>query len=224
MMIACNRERGKMRMPQRVAPIAGLMATLLLAATLTSCGAESTESTASAETSRTSTEPSPVPTSAAASPGLLVDARTVADQKNQTCSEPTEDTVTETLYNPVVTADGAVTIRGVRAVGDGVQLLDSEGAVVLGDPQNVGAGMSVTWPYSDVRGELPINAETRTALVGMTVDDGQSVLPFWRLAFDPDSHLRGLEIDYDDGTGTVQTVFVAMDSTYARELHGCNSR
>jgi hypothetical protein len=151
----------------------------------------------------------------------LIDARTVADQKNPTCSAPTPDTVTETLYNPVVTADGAVTVREARAVGHGVQLLDSEGAVVAGDPQQVGAGMSVSWPFEDLRGDLPIDDESLTGFVGLTVDDGQSVLPFWRLAFDPDSHLRGLEIDYDDGTGTVQTLFVRMDATYARDLNGC---
>jgi hypothetical protein len=210
-----------MRTPQHVEPIVGLISTLLLATTMTSCGAENTTITASEETSTTSTGSSSAPSSAAPLPGVLVDARTVADQNNKTCSAPTADTVKETLYSPVLTADGTVTIRDTRAVGHGVQLLDSEGAVVAGDPQNVGAGMSVSWPYDDVRGDLPIDDETRTAFVGMTVDDGQSVLPLWRLAFDPDSHLRGLEIDYDDSTGTVKTLFVAMDATYARSLKGC---
>jgi hypothetical protein len=63
-----------------------------------------------------------------------------------------------------LTADGAVTIRDARAVGDGVQLLDSEGAVVLGDPQNVGAGMSAIWPYSDVHGELQTHCAAGFAL------------------------------------------------------------
>lgn len=189
-----------------------LMSAVLLVATTTGCGSESMARDAT---------PSSRPASSPASPGVLVDARTLADQKNPTCSGPTVDTVTETLYSPVVTATGAVTIRDARAVGTGVQLLDSEGAVVTADPQNAGAGMSVTWPLNDVRGDLPIDDETRAAFVGMTVDDGQSVLPFWRLAFEPDSHLRGLEIDYDDGTGNVETLFVTMDATYARDWKSC---
>jgi hypothetical protein len=77
--------------------------------------------------------------------------------------------------------------------------------------------MALAWPYEDVRGDLPIDNRTRTSFVGMSVDDGQSVLPLWRLAFDRDS-LRGLEVDYDDGTGTVETLFIEMDTFYARDL------
>jgi hypothetical protein len=203
---------------QQVTPVTGLTSVALLFGAITGCGSESPASEA---TSRATTESNPAPSSSAASPGVLVDARTVAAQKNQTCSAPTADTIPETLFNPVVTADGAVTILDTRAIGNGVQLLDSEGVVVIGDPQNVGAGVSAAWPFDDVRGDLHIDEETRTALVGMTVDDGQSVLPLWRLAFDPDSRLRGLEIDYDDGAGNVQSLFVRMDATYARDLKGC---
>ncbi len=207
-----------MRHRRMTAPVMRLMVAAVLLAALTGCGSDGLASEATARKGDKSSSASP---GSAASPSVLVDARTVADQKNPTCSAPTADTVTVTLYSPVVTADGAVTIRGARAVGDAVRLLDSEGAVVVGDPHNVGSGMSVTWPFEDRRGDGPIDESTRTAFVGMSVDDGQSVLPLWRLTFDPDSHLRGLEIDYDDGTGNVETLFVKMDATYARELKGC---
>lgn len=117
-----------MHMPQHVAPVVGLIPAVLLAAIMTSCGAENTDSTVGGESSATSTGSSAAPSSAAPSAGVLVDARTVADQKNRTCSAPTTDTVTETLYSPVLTADGAVTISDTRAVGHGVELLDSDGA------------------------------------------------------------------------------------------------
>jgi hypothetical protein len=201
-------------MPEHVAPGATFVAMVLLAGTLASCGAESA---ASPDASRPTTQGTSAPPSPSASPGVLIDPRTVPDQNNPMCSAPTPETVNETLWAPVVTADGAVTIRDARAVGKGVQLLDSEGAVVVGNPHNVGRGMALAWPYEDVRGDLPIDNRTRTSFVGMSVDDGQSVLPLWRLAFDRDS-LRGLEVDYDDGTGTVETLFIEMDTFYARDL------
>jgi hypothetical protein len=203
-------------MSEHVVTGATVLAMVLLAGTLVSCGAK----TATPDTSRTTTEDASAPARASASPGVLIDPRTVPDKNNPMCSAPTPETVTETLWAPVVTADGAVTIRDARAVGEGVQLLDSEGAVVVGNPHNVGRGMALDWPYEDVRGDLPIDNHTRTSLVGMRVDDGQSVLPLWRLAFDPDSHLRGLEVDYDDGTGTVGTLFIEMNTFYARDLEG----
>jgi hypothetical protein len=207
-----------MRIRKHVAPGAALVTTLLLAGTLAGCGSESSATT---DTSRTTAEDTPAPPGPTASAGVLSDARTVADQNNTMCSAPARDTVTETLWSPVVTADGVVTIRDAQAVGDGVQLLDAEGAVIAGNPHDVGHGMAVAWPYEDVRGDFPVDDQTRTSLVGMKVDDGQTVLPLWRLAFDPDSHLRGFEIDYDDGTGTVETLFVKMDMSYYRDVEAC---
>ena len=198
-----------MASPPAPTTMAGLLARLLLAAAMTGCEAD-----------LTSGRTGPATTIAAASPGVLVDARTVADQKNPMCSAPTPVTVSETVYSPVVTAHGDVTIRDARAVGKGVELLDSEGAVVLGNPHNVGAGFWATWPYDDVRGLQPIDG-TPEAFVGMTVHDGESVLAFWLIAFDPNSHLRGLDIDYDGGTGTVETLFVPLDVTYGRNLKDC---
>ncbi len=221
-MLGCLRpERGKMRRPQRFAPLMGLVSALLLVPTMTGCEAERTPTAASGETSPAASESSPTSASTPAAPSVLVDARAVADQNNKTCSAPTSETVTETLYNPVVTAEGALTILDARVLGDGVRLLDTEAALVVGDPRGPGAGMSVTWPLDDVQGRLPIDHDTRTAFIGMVVEDGQSVLPLWRLAFSPDSHLRGMEIDYDNGTGKIETRFVKMDATYARDLGGC---
>lgn len=151
---------------------------------------------------------------------VLRDARTAADRKNHTCSAPTPEPVTETLYDPVIVADGDLTIGDVRAVGDGVELVDAEGAVLVGNPHDVGRGMSVSWPWQDDR-RLPIDSATRAGLVGMTVRDGQNVLPLLRLRFAPDSHLRGLSIDYTWGEDNHAQLFVQMDSTYARHLSGC---
>ena len=60
----------------------------------------------------------------------LRDARTIADRRNHTCSGPTTELVKETWYDPVVVADGDLTIGNVRVVGDGVDLLDADGAVI----------------------------------------------------------------------------------------------
>jgi hypothetical protein len=203
-----------MRSLQRSATVIGLLSAFLLVAATAGCDAEDRPRIASSGSGPPSASGPPAPS-------VLVDARTVADQKNKTCSAPTAETVTETLYSPVVTADGPLTILDARAVGDGVRLLDTEAAVVVGDPRGPGAGMSVTWPFEDGRGRLPIDHDTLAAFIGMVIDDGQTVLPLWRLAFSPDSHLRGMEIDYDDGTGKVETLFVEMDATYARQLQGC---
>lgn len=153
-------------------------------------------------------------------PGLLVDARIVADQKSPFCSKPTPSTVLQTLYSPVVTAKGDVTIRSARAVGRGVRLVDAEAAVAIGDPKAVGFGVSDTWPL-DTLSRVPADEQTRGSLSGMEVTSGQSVVLFWRISFDPDSHLRGLEVDYDAGGGVTKTLFLALKATYARDQKGC---
>jgi hypothetical protein len=51
-------------------------------------------------------------------------------RQNHTCSGPTIELVKGTWYDPVVVADGDLTIGNVRVVGDGVDLLDADGAVI----------------------------------------------------------------------------------------------
>lgn len=163
------------------------------------------------------------PTDAARqSPAVLRDARTAADQKNQTCSAPTLGSVTESWYDPVIVADGDLTIGEVHAVGDGVELVDAEGLVVVGNPHDVGRGTNSEWPWPEDRMLEKVDPASRTELVGMAVRDGQNVLPLLRLRFEPDSHLRGLSIEYEGDTGNHDTLFVPMDSTHARPANGCD--
>lgn len=196
----------------------GLSAVLALVGTVSGCTDRSSQ-TGDVREQRSASSSDPAK-QADASRGLLIDARTVDNQRAPFCSAPTPNTVTRTLYSPVVTAEGDVTIQSARAMGRGVQLVDAEGAVATGDPKNVGVGVSDTWPL-DALSRVPADEQTRRPLNGMEVTSGQSVVPLWRISFEPDSHLRGLRIDYDAGGGAMKTLFLALDTTYSRDAKGC---
>ena len=198
--------------------LVGLSAVLALAGTVSGCGDRSSRAgDAGEQRPASSSDPAK---QADASRGLLIDARTVDNQRAHFCSAPTPSTVTQTLYSPVVTAEGDVTLHSARAMGRGVQLVDAEGAVATGDPKAVGTGQSDTWPL-DTLSRVPADEQTRRSLSGMEVTSGQSVVPLWRISFEPDSHLRGLRIDYDAGGGAMKTLFVALDATFSQDVKGC---
>lgn len=202
-----------------------VMSALLAAITISGCAAEDTgRASEDASGAHATTEPTGPTDDAGQGTAVLRDARTTADQQNQTCSAPTrEPAELESVFDPVIAADGELTIAEVRAVGDGVELVDAEGVVMLGDPHDVGRGGSVAWPLpEDYNRMLPeFDPASRTDLVGMTILDGQNVLPLLRLRAAPDSHLRGLDIDYEWGEGNHEQLFVPLDKTHARQPDGC---
>lgn len=198
--------------------LVGLSAVFALAGTVSGCSDRPTRA-GDVEEQRSSSSSDPAK-KADASRGLLVDARIVGNQSSPFCSKPTPNTVIQTLYSPVVTAEGDVTIQSARALGRGVQLVDAEGVVATGDPKAVGFGVSDTWPL-DALSKVPADEQTRMSLSGMEVTSGQSVVPLWRISFEPDSHLRGLRIDYEAGGGAMKTLFLALDATYSQDLKGC---
>jgi hypothetical protein len=89
-----------------------------------------------------------------------------------TCSARTTRHQSVSLYDPIGRAHGDLTITAVSATGSDVAL----------------AGKS--------------DLSTRTDLVGMSVADGQRILPLVRVEVDPHSELAGIWLTYTWGDGT----------------------
>lgn len=199
--------------------VVGLSAALALVGTVSGCGDRSSR-TGDAGEQRSASSSDPAKQQADASRGRLVDARLVANQRARFCSKPTPRTVKQTIYDPVMTAKGGdVTIRSARAVGRGVHLVDAEGAVAKGNPKAVASGSSDTWPLESL--SRLAEEQSRRPLSGMEVTSGQSVVPLWRISFEPDSRLRGLSVDYDAGGGATKTIFLPHDWTFSQDMKGC---
>jgi hypothetical protein len=103
------------------------------------------------------------------------------------------------MYDPIAQAEGDVTITGVRAVGRKVRLVATEGVIVTSEPA-FGPGILTDdrWPIDDkwLRGKTDLS--TRQALRGMTLADGQRLLPLFAVRGGPGSTLDGLVLTYVD--------------------------
>lgn len=175
------------------------------------------EASSSAGTPSPTTEPSGSP---AAEPARLVAER---NGTRVPCIEEMRSGDRLSIYDPVLRAEGDLTVVRVEPVTDGtVTLLDEPQVVTVTADPAFGPGIAVgeDWPIGR-------NAELRDAtewadrgpLAGRAVADGERVLPLlgFRVVDLPrgGSVLEGVDVVYEDAAGTEQTVRAALGTRLA---------
>ncbi|MCW2791191.1 MAG: hypothetical protein JWO76_289 [Nocardioides sp.] len=183
-----------------------LLAALALA--LSGCSSsdnDSDGSPAATNTPGTSSTPDPSPTEDAQPSALEAEA----EGGGTLCSARTARHQKVSLYDPIASAHGDLTITDVSATGSDVAILDAEGVVVTARPA-FGPGVFIggAWPIPDKPLAGKTDLSTRTDLVGMKVADGGRVLPLVRVEVNPHSELIGIRLTYTwgDGTDTAKVV------------------